>query len=136
VSSLDRNSEPGGPALVSLTDTSGSPKTSPGSTTNYPSATRHAGSRALPMRCFTLADFSGTSFCRGIMCEPSLSVAPHRAANGCNHLAQSALAQHYYSTNVLNGQGVDPTQAPNKEGSFLPRMNDGGILSRFGDKIE
>ncbi len=24
--------------------------------------------------------------------------------------------------------------APNKEGPFLPRMNDGGILGRFGDR--
>ncbi len=26
-----------------------------------------------------------------------------------------------------------PTQAPNKERPFLPRINDGGILARFGD---
>jgi hypothetical protein len=28
-----------------------------------------------------------------------------------------------------------PTHAPQKEGSFLPRLKDGGILSRFGESM-
>jgi hypothetical protein len=28
---------------------------------------------------------------------------------------------------------IPSTHAPQKEGSFLPRMNDGGILSRLGE---
>jgi len=28
---------------------------------------------------------------------------------------------------------TQPTQAPKKERPFLPRMNDGGILPRFGE---
>ncbi len=35
---------------------------------------------------------------------------------------------------VVNRHGSHPTPAPNKVGPFLPRMNDGGILGRFGEE--